>query len=260
MNQIVPAEVAALLRAAKSLVVFTGAGVSAESGIPTFRDARIGLWERFDSRDLSTVDGFRKDKGLVWGWYEWLRMQVMQAVPNAAHQAIALLTTHVPSLTIITQNVDDLHERAGSTDVLHLHGSLFEPRCFACARPHPIESTVPNEPTEGRRLLPPRCIYCQGYIRPGVVWFQEVLPKDVYQKAVVAAQSCDVLLSIGTSGLVQPAAQIPGIAKKHGAKLVRVNPIASEPHDSVDWDLSGPAAVVVPMLVAAAFPELLKPA
>src|SRR6185437_4456435 len=123
-------DVVAILRNARHVVVFTGAGVSAESGIPTFRDALTGLWERFDVAELASADGFRRDPELVWGWYEWRRMSVMRAQPNAAHRAIAVLATKVPRLTLVTQNVDDLHERAGSEGVLHLHGSLFAPRCF----------------------------------------------------------------------------------------------------------------------------------
>src|SRR5690606_27993234 len=137
-------------RNARHVVVFTGAGVSAESGIPTFRDALAGLWERFDPADLATPDAFRRDPALVWGWYEWRRMKVLQAQPNPAHLAIATLAERVPTLTLVTQNVDALHERAGSRDVIHLHGSLHAPRCFACARPHTLTET-PEEPAEGRR-------------------------------------------------------------------------------------------------------------
>ncbi len=139
-----PASLISALRSARHVVVFTGAGVSAESGIPTFRDALTGLWERFDPGELATPEAFRRDPALVWGWYEWRRMRVLQSQPNPAHLAIADLARHVPQLTLITQNVDDLHERAGSEDVIHLHGSLHRPRCFACAR-------EPAEATAGRR-------------------------------------------------------------------------------------------------------------
>ena len=128
----IPQELITTLRGAKNVVVFTGAGVSAESGIPTFRDALTGLWERFDAQDLATPEAFRKDKELVWGWYEWRRMKVLRSHPNPAHLAIAALTNLVPKLTVVTQNVDDLHERAGNTDVIHLHGSLHSPRCATC--------------------------------------------------------------------------------------------------------------------------------
>jgi len=128
---VIPSSLLSALRSARHVVVFTGAGVSAESGIPTFRDALTGLWERFDPAELATADAYRRDPALVWGWYEWRRMKVLQARPNPAHMAIAELAGHVPQLTLITQNVDDLHERAGSREVIHLHGSLHRPRCFA---------------------------------------------------------------------------------------------------------------------------------
>lgn len=165
-----------LLRSAQHIVVFTGAGVSAESGISTFRDDLTGLWSRFDAAELATPDAFRRDPDLVWGWYEWRRMNVLRASPNAGHVAIAAMEHHVPKLTLITQNVDDLHERAGSGSVIHLHGSLFAPRCFACARPARFPDEFPDEPEGGRRVAPPKCSHCGGRIRPGVVWFGETLP------------------------------------------------------------------------------------
>lgn len=168
------------LRNARHVVVFTGAGVSAESGIPTFRDALTGLWTQFDASELASPEGFRADPALVWGWYEWRRMTVMHAEPNPAHYAIAKLAGLVPQLTVITQNVDDLHERAGSADPVRLHGSLRRPRCFACNRPHEFSPGIPEEPEGGRRLEPPRCGHCGGRIRPGVVWFGEELPRDAW--------------------------------------------------------------------------------
>ena len=150
--------------------------VSAESGIPTFRDALTGLWERFDATDLATPDAFLKDEELVWGWYEWRRMKVLRAQPNPAHLAIAALAQHVPTLTVVTQNVDDLHERAGSVGVLHLHGSLHSPRCADCGQAHILPPGIPGEPDGGRRLRPPPCRHCGGAVRPGVVWFDEDLP------------------------------------------------------------------------------------
>jgi NAD-dependent deacetylase len=150
----IPRNLIIALQEAKHVAVLTGAGVSAESGIPTFRDALTGLWERFDAEDLATPDAFRKDKELVWGWYEWRRMKVLRSLPNPAHLAIAELARHVPKLTFVTQNVDDLHKRAGSTDVLHLHGSLHSPRCFACGRVHTSAPGIPEEPEGGRRLIP----------------------------------------------------------------------------------------------------------
>lgn len=251
----IPQELVVALQKAKHVVVFTGAGVSAESGIPTFRDALTGLWERFDAENLATPEAFRKDKELVWGWYEWRRMKVLRSLPNPAHLAIAELARHVPKLTVVTQDVDDLHERAGSTDVLHLHGSLNSPRCFSCGRVHTLAPGIPEEPEGGRRLSPPFCTYCGGSIRPGVVWFGEGLPEDILDASFSAARECDMLFAIGTSGVVQPAARLPALAKQAGASLVQVNPMGTQLDDDCNWSLRGAAGVVMPRLVQAAFPR-----
>lgn len=181
--------IAKRLQEAKHVVVFTGAGVSAESGIPTFRDALTDLWERFDPAQLATTEAFRADPNLCWGWYEWRRRKVLQAQPNEAPFAIAELAKHVPKLTVVTQNVDDLHERAGSDGVIHLHGSLHSPRCIDCGNAH--ESPLPpgELSEEGGRLEPPRCNACNGYIRPGVVWFGEMLPDAPWSSRVEQVES-----------------------------------------------------------------------
>lgn len=248
----IPQDLIATLKKTKHVVVFTGAGVSAESGIPTFRDSLTGLWERFNAEDLATPGAFRKDKELVWGWYEWRRMRVLQAQPNPAHVAIAALATLVPKLTIVTQNVDDLHERAGSVDVLHLHGSLHSPRCASCGQSHILPSGIPMEPEGGRRLCPPVC-NCGGFVRPGVVWFGEDLPVRELRQAFEAAQECDVLFTIGTSGLVQPAARIPSLAKQAGACVVQINPISTTQDHECTWSLRGNAGDIMPCLLQAAF-------
>ena len=236
------------LRNAKHVVAFTGAGVSAESGIPTFRDALTGLWERFDAEELATPDAFQNNPALVWGWYEWRRMKVMRAQPNSAHLAIAALETRVPRLTVVTQNVDDLHERAGSRDVLHLHGQLNSPFCFACRRPAVYPDAIPDEPEGGRQVEPPRCS-CGGRIRPGVVWFGEMLPKTEWDAANDAANHCDVFLSIGTSSVVQPAASLTMMAIQRGAITIQVNPNPTALDDQVTLNLPGPAGQVLPELV-----------
>lgn len=235
-------------RNARHVVVFTGAGVSAESGIPTFRDALTGLWERFDPAELATPDAFRRDPALVWGWYEWRRMKVLQAQPNPAHLAIAALAERVPKLTLVTQNVDDLHERAGSRDVIHLHGSLHAPRCFACARPHTLTET-PEEPAEGRRLEPPRCQHCNGKMRPGVVWFGEALPEDAWQRACEIVSRCALLVVVGTSGLVHPAASLPRLARECGARVVEINPVDSAVSAVAHERIRMPAATGIPVLL-----------
>lgn len=239
-----------VLAGARHVVVFTGAGVSAESGIPTFRDALAGLWERFDAEELATPEAFRRDPDLVWGWYEWRRMLVMRAQPNAAHRAIAELEGRVDRFTLVTQNVDDLHDRAGSRAPLRLHGSLFAPRCFECDEPAPLAPGMPQEPESGRRLAPPSCGRCGGKVRPGVVWFGEALPEAAIARAFEAAESCDVLLSVGTSSLVHPAAQVPWIAKRAGARVIQVNPNATALDEIADLNLRLPAATALPTLVA----------
>ena len=157
-------------------------------------------------------------------------------------------------LTVVTQNVDDLHERAGSADVLHLHGSLHSPRCFVCGRSHGLSPGIPDEPEGGRRLCPPRCSHCGGAIRPGVVWFGEALPARELNHAFAAASNCDVLFAIGTSGTVQPAASLPSLARRTGARVVQINPMNTQLDDACTWSLRGAAALVMPKLLQAAFP------
>ncbi|MFC7528284.1 NAD-dependent deacetylase [Actinoplanes sp. GCM10030250] len=267
------AEAAKLLAQAQRVVVFTGAGISAESGVPTFRDALTGLWARFDAQSLATPQAFQDDPGLVWGWYEWRRHRVTSVHPNAGHEAVAAIEAHSPHLDVITQNVDDLHERAGSTRTVHLHGSLFAPRCSTCGTPaelsDPAEISDPAElpdpaelsdpesadPDHGGRLTPPACASCTGPIRPGVVWFGEALPESALEDAVRAAAACDVLLTVGTSGLVYPAAEIPRVAERTGAAVIQVNPHPTPLDPIARVNLHGPAATVLPALVAAAWPE-----
>ena len=241
------------LRNARHIVVFTGAGVSAESGIPTFRDALTGLWERFDAASLATPEAFRAEPALVWGWYEWRRMKDLQAQPNPAHRAIAELSRHVPRLTLVTQNVDDLHERAGSNEVIHLHGSLHQPRCFECGEAANEPLGMPDEPEGGRRVQPPRCAACAGPLRPGVVWFGETLPVDRLNTAFTAAEHCDVLISVGTSGLVYPAAEMPGLAWRAGATVIHVNPQARASHGEREYALAGAAGEMLPELIQQTF-------
>ena len=238
------------LRQAKHVAILTGAGVSAESGIPTFRDPLVGLWERFDPGELATPEAFRRDPDLVWGWYEWRRMLVARAQPNAAHRAIAQMSEFVPTLSLITQNVDDLHERAGSKDVLHLHGQLAEPYCEACRQPFVPPLAMPNLPAGGARVESPRCASCSGRVRPGVVWFGEDLPSKPWTAAREAAGRCEVFLCVGTSSVVQPAASLTGMAARSGAITVQVNPHHTEIDDAVSFSLKGPAGKILPELVA----------
>lgn len=240
------------LREARHVVVFTGAGASAESGIPTFRDALTGLWERFDPAQLATSEAFRADPSFCWGWYEWRRHKILRAQPNGAHLAIAELARYVPKLTVVTQNVDDLHERAGSRDVIHLHGSLHSPRCIDCGQAHTLTLTSDALPEDGSRIEPPRCTACSGYVRPGVVWFGEMLPEDACSVGLAAAQECDVFLSIGTSGIVYPAAELPLRALGHGASIVHINPVRFDV-SSQEHFLEGPASVMLQKLLRETF-------
>ncbi len=243
-------QICSWLRTAKHVVVVTGAGISAESGMPTFRDAQTGLWGRFRPEDLATPDAFRRDPALVWGWYEWRRMRALRCAPNAGHLALAELARQVPRLTLVTQNVDDLHERAGSTDVIHVHGSLHAQRCFACARSHTLPPGVPDEPEGGRLLEPPRCTHCGGRIRPGVVWFGEALPEAPWRQAVKAAEAADVMLVVGTSGLVYPAASLPEIAAERDRPVVVVNPAGSGLDRMARVVLRGAAGAVLAGVIA----------
>ncbi|MER5457147.1 NAD-dependent deacylase [Micromonospora sp. NPDC002389] len=247
---VTPAAVTAL-REARRVVIFTGAGMSAESGVPTFRDALTGLWQRYDAHTLATPEAFQADPALVWGWYEWRRHTVRRAEPHDGHRAVAAIEAHVPETVLITQNVDDLHERAGSVAPIHLHGSLFAPRCSRCAHPATLAEETP--PGDGGRMPPPDCVRCTAPVRPGVVWFGESLPQQALEAAVEAAAACDLLLTIGTSGVVYPAAEIPRVAARLGATVIQVDP-APTPLDAVaDVNLRGSAARVLPALVRAAW-------
>jgi NAD-dependent deacetylase len=250
-----PPDLVAQLRACRHLLVITGAGVSQESGIPTFRDALNGLWGRFDPAQLATPEAFDTDPALVWGWYAWRRSQVLICQPNPGHRAIAALASRVPRLTLVTQNVDGLHQRAGSSAVLELHGSLHRPYCRRCGYPHALSESTTDHPEEGSSIPPPQCERCGGLVRPGVVWFGETLPIKVWHEADAAARTCDLVLAVGTSALVYPAAALPLTAISHGATLVQVNPDRTELDDLATFRLRGTAARILPELVRLAWPE-----
>ncbi len=243
----IPAELldraAALVREAEHVACLTGAGISAESGIPTFRDAQTGLWSRYNPEELASPQGFARDPGLVWRWYMWRLSLVEQARPNPGHLALAELARRVPRFTLITQNVDSLHEAAGSSQVIHLHGRLDRFRCHACGRSYTLQ------PADREAPEPPTCPHCGGLIRPDVVWFGEPLPEDALRQAFQAARTCDCMLVVGTSGVVYPAAQIPQMARSHGAHLVVVNPQATPLDTLAQVCLRGPAGEVLPALV-----------
>lgn len=175
-------------------------------------------------------------------------MRILQAQPNPAHLEIAHLETQVPQLALVTQNVDDLHERAGSTNVMHLHGQILQPRCFGCNRPHQLSPETPVKPESGRLLVPPKCQHCGGYIRPGVVWLGETLPERELKAALAAAKSCDLMIVVGTSGIVMPAAQIPVSARNAGKRIVEIDPNKLD-SGLAYWTITLPAAEALPQLV-----------
>ena len=209
----------AALRRANRVAVLTGAGVSAESGIPTFRDAQTGLWAQYRAEDLATPEAFRRNPRMVWEWYAMRREGVLRAAPNAGHLALVDLERQVVArggaFTLITQNVDGLHAAAVSRNVIELHGNIRRVKCFDCGR-----IAQRWEPTDDP---PPRCAECGGLLRPDVVWFGERLPADALDAAWTAAEGCDVFLSIGTSGLVEPAASLPRAALRRGATVLTIN-------------------------------------
>lgn len=239
------------LRAARKVVFFTGAGISAESGIPTFRDKLTGLWANHDPQRLETATAFRENPALVWGWYLWRRNQAKQAKPNAAHHMVTRLAASGRSVFVVTQNIDDLHERAGSRNVLHLHGSLATPICFACKRPADLTNEQAAISDEFKLIQPPRCLRCNGRLRPGVVWFGEDLPYGAWKTAIAEVKGCDVLISVGTSGVVRPAADIPEIAMAAGATVIHVNLSDVALGNPNELMLVGPAAKVLPLLLLA---------
>jgi NAD-dependent deacetylase len=224
------------IKRARRICVLTGAGISAESGIPTFRGPG-GLWRNFKAEDLATIEAFSRDPTLVWEWYESRREVIAGAEPNPAHYAIAKL----PHCTVITQNVDELHQRAGSPNVLEIHGSIWKLRCMRCG-------TTRKELSVPLPEIPPRC-ECGGVLRPGVVWFGEELPFDVWDNAQQAVDNCDVLLVVGTSAVVYPAASLVPFAKLAGALVVEVNPDETPLSAEVDHTIRGRAGEVLPQLL-----------
>ncbi len=242
-NISIPPQLIHVLQQAKHVVILTGAGVSAESGVPTFRDTLTGLWAKYDPHELATAQAFRRDPKLVWDWYAWRRELVASVAPNPAHIAIAKMAHYVPKLTLITQNVDGLHERAGSKSVIELHGNITKVKCFDMN--HPISSWDESE------QVPPFCPQCGSYLRPDVVWFGEHLPSERLETAVSATQTCDLFFSIGTSTLVQPAASLPLMAQQNNTPTVEVNPQPTPITYTMTYVLPHPAGEIMPALVHA---------
>ncbi len=207
--------------------------------MPTFREAQTGLWAQYDPLDLATPEAFERDPELVWRWYRWRRELVARAEPNAGHRALAELQALVPRLTLVTQNVDGMHQRAGSSDVIEFHGNLFVDRCFSDGR------IVAADRSDGV----PTCPDCGGWLRPGVVWFGEAIPEDALHASFAAAADCDIFMSVGTSSLVYPAAGLVDVAREAGAVTIEVNPSPTGQSDSYTASLRGNAGAVLPKLV-----------
>ncbi|MEJ2586382.1 MAG: NAD-dependent deacylase [Deltaproteobacteria bacterium] len=229
------------LKHAERVAVLTGAGVSAESGIPTFRGAD-GLWKNYRATDLATPEAFHEDPELVWEFYHWRREVIRPKTCNPAHTALAELENFIPDFTLITQNIDGLHALAGSKNVLELHGNIWRVRCTRCA-----ETTLDRSGDMGNL---PECKRCGGLLRPDVVWFGEALDPNILNRAIEAARRCQVMLVIGTSSVVQPAASLAFTAKSAGAKVAEINLERTPNSDRMDWVLLGKAGEMVPQLAA----------
>ena len=233
----------AALRSATRIVASTGAGISAESGLSTFRDKQTGLWAKYRPEDLATPQAFRRDPRMVWEWYEWRRGFVAEAWPNPGHHALARVEAQRPGFLLVTQNVDGLHAKAGSRNLVELHGNIRRSICFD--QRHVAESWAPtNDP-------PPRCTQCGSPLRPDVVWFGEALPQETLQRAQHAAATCDLFLSIGTSTLVYPAAELPFLAGSNGATVVEINPDETPLSKLADFVVREKAGVALPAIAQA---------
>lgn len=235
----------AWVHGASTVCVLTGAGMSAESGIATFRDAQTGLWAKFNPAELASPEGFRAQPQLVWDWYAERRERLRQVQPNAGHLALAAFEQRHPGrVSIVTQNVDDLHQRAGSREVIRLHGDLLADTWLDPCRRDPACDTEWAAPTR-----PPRCNECGNLVRPGVVWFGEMLPVQALSQAELLAESCDLMLVVGTSGAVYPAAGLAHRARRAGARVIILNPEPSEIDDAAHLLLRGTAARLLPDLL-----------
>jgi NAD-dependent deacetylase len=228
------------LRQAAKVVVLTGAGISAESGVPTFRGAD-GIWQHYQVTDLATPEAFARDPELVWAFYNWRRELISRVEENRAHRALVVLEQTVPNFTLITQNVDGLHHRAGAKKLIEIHGNLWRVQCTSCDQIY-VDMSVDM----GNR---PLCQDCGGLLRPDVVWFGESLDGQLLSRAEEAARTCDVMLVIGTSGIVYPVAFLPALAKDKGAFVAEINREETPLSPGLDLTILGKAGDIVPLLV-----------
>ena len=241
-------ELIELLQKSPRTTVLTGAGISAESGVPTFREAQTGLWERYKPEELATPQAFNKNPRLVWEWYEWRRQIVSDSKPNPGHKSLVILERTLEKFSLITQNVDDLHHLAGSKNIIELHGNLFRFKCST-------EGVIIKNLDAGTQK-PPICPHCGSFVRPDVVWFGESLPNSKLHLAREAAENCDLFMSIGTSSVVQPAASLPLIALEHGARIVEINMRKTPLTPYVHYAIFGSAAKILPELVKKTWPQV----
>ena len=230
------------LQSASSVVVLTGAGISAESGVPTFRGPG-GMWKQNRPEALATPEAFERDPLLVWQWYDFRRTTLGSAQPNPGHRALAELEQRAKRFTLVTQNVDGLHELAGSRNVIHLHGDIWTVRCTECGlERRDVQVPLPE--------LPPRCGQCRGLLRPGIVWFGEPLPAEAWDRAEKAARGADVFLVIGTSAVVYPAAGLVRLAQSCGARVIECNMEETPFSSALDRSFRGRAGELLPRLIA----------
>lgn len=234
-------EIINALRKARSVVVLTGAGVSAESGVPTFR-GQEGLWRNYNPQELATPEAFKKDPTLVWEWYDWRRGLIAPLEPNPAHLAIAELEERSPSFLLVTQNIDGLHKKGGSKQMLELHGNIWNVRCVA-------EGTVAENHDVPLQNIPPMCS-CGAMLRPHIVWFGESLDPHILHQSLQAIEACDFLIVAGTSAVVQPSASFPIMARERGATVLEVNMEPTPISSVVNSSLFGKAGELLPQLVA----------
>ena len=237
------------LRISEKVVVLTGAGISKESGIPTFREAQTGLWASYDPKELATPEAFQRNPELVWEWYEWRRALIAHSQPNNGHKALMIMEKCVPDFLLITQNVDGMHQRAGNMKVIELHGNIHRNICYS-------EGIVIDQYKDSDENLP-RCPRCGDYIRPDVVWFGEQMPEEELGKAYEAVKSADFFFSIGTSGIVQPAAALPYVALEAGAIIVEMNTEETGLTKSADYFIQGMAGKILPRLVKITWNEVI---
>jgi len=244
-NIFIPSELVELLSSAENVSVLTGSGISAESGVPTFRDAQTGLWAQYNPHDLATPEAFERNPSLVWQWYEWRRRLIAAAIPNPAHHALVELEQFIRHFQLITQNVDGLHQKAGSETVIELHGNILRTKCY--------EDGQIVERWDDDDQVPPHCPSCNGLLRPDVVWFGEALPHEALNTALMAARSCELFFSVGTSSVVNPAASLADHARQIGAVIVEINTAPTPLTPYADFVLSGPAGQILPMLIDSTF-------